>query len=70
MVEATDDKTYLCVCEGRVAIKSNLSKKLYTASKGEDIDVLNSMADFKVREASDMMYDMTAKEFSEMGLPL
>ena len=70
MVEAEDDKTYLCVCEGKVAIKSNLSKKLYTTSAGEDIDILNTMADFKVRKASDMMFDMTAKEFLEMGLPL
>ncbi len=70
MVEASDDNTYLCVCEGKVAIKSNLSKKLYMTKAGEDIDILNTMADFKVREATDMMIDMTAKEFSDMGIPL
>lgn len=70
MVEATDEKTYLCVCEGKVAIKSNTTKRLYLTKKGEDIDILNTMADFKVRKASDLMFNMTSKEFSDMGHPL
>lgn len=70
MVEATDEKSYLCVCEGVVAIKSNLTKKLYQTKAGEDIDILNTMSDFKVRKASDQMFDMTAMEFSNMGYPL
>ncbi|ATH07727.1 hypothetical protein BIY24_07145 [Halobacteriovorax marinus] len=70
MVEASDEKTYLCVCEGKVAIKSNQTKKLYFTNAGEDIDILSTMADFKVKKASLTMIDMTAKEFSDMGHPL
>ncbi len=67
MVEVKPKETYLCVCEGSVAMRNKKNEVL--VAKGEDAFSSTDKTISK-HEASDMMMKMTIDSFKEMGIPI
>jgi ferric-dicitrate binding protein FerR (iron transport regulator) len=67
MVEANQDKTYLCVCEGSVEAASAQKKNL--VKRGED-QFFDGLAKSSPTKANSMMMKMATEEFRDMGLEL
>lgn len=70
MVQASEDKTYLCVCEGKVAINKKDNAKEYLIKKDFDIDIETGKETRAPRDASKMMKEVSYGEFASMGYPI
>ena len=64
-IEENPDDTYLCVCEGVVAIQNDKATTL--VERNEDVHT-DKNASLKKAPASDMMLDMAWDGFKEMGI--
>lgn len=70
-VEANPDKTYLCVCEGKVEarhIDGNMKSAMVAA--GDDLDIRKDGDKLIVKKAAAMMIDLSKNVFLEMGVPV
>ena len=61
-------ESYLCVCEGVVAVRNNNSLMLVNA--GEDSHVANSFEALRKNKSNDLMWKMATEGFKSMGVPV
>jgi len=61
-------ESYLCVCEGVVAVRNNNSLMLVNA--GEDSHVANSLEALRKSKSNDLMWKMATEGFKSMGVPV
>lgn len=69
VVDETQDKTYICVCEGKVAARFIQGKVEKIVSEGEDL-YLELGRELKEPEPSPSMKNMADEVFKDMGLDI
>ena len=67
-LQEDDKESYLCVCEGVVAVKNNNSLMLVNA--GEDSHVANPLESLRKSKSNDTMWKMATEGFKSMGVPV
>ncbi len=67
-LQEDDKESYLCVCEGVVAVRNNHSLMLVNPREDSHID--SSLGTLQKSAANDMMWKMATEGFKTMGLPV
>ncbi len=67
-LQESDKESYLCVCEGVVAVRNNHS--LMLVNPGEDSHIDTALGTLQKSASNDMMWKMASEGFQTMGLPI
>jgi hypothetical protein len=72
LIEVNPEKTYVCVCEGKVAVrrKSEPKKSAVMVADFQDTWIRPGKPIKQAVDAKKMMIDMVGDEFADMGVPL
>ncbi len=65
-LQETNEESYLCVCEGVVAVRNNHS--LMLINPGEDLHLYSPLETLQKNNANDNMWSMAVDGFKTMGL--